>query len=115
MASDHQQSGDLPPRHVRRVPFVLFAMGSVLFLLEGLRTKIVPGGPFVSILGEALPIIFFTATIVSSVCELRYANAWMKLMLWLMSMHSAAGIGLLIDGIIRFWFRPYARGDLLGL
>ncbi|MBL8849326.1 MAG: hypothetical protein JNG89_06560 [Planctomycetaceae bacterium] len=95
-----------------QTPFVLFMMGA-LFLLLGPHGKIVPGGPFISLTGEALPIALFAASIVTAVRGLRRSPVWLLLAAW--SVLSAAGIGFVLDGIVRFWFRPYARGDLLGL
>jgi hypothetical protein len=114
MATDHQPTPGGPLRQVGRFPLILFVTGAVLSQ-TGLRYKIVPGGPFISIVGEALPILLFLASIVSALCEFRGAPGSARFSLWLVSILSAAGIGFVVDGIIRFWFRPYARGDLFGL
>src|SRR5687768_3725370 len=97
-----------------RAAGILFLIGSVFFTAAP-RLKIIPGGPFISLLGEIVPICFFTAAIFASLIGFREAALSWRLAAWSICIFSAAGIGTLVDGIIRFWFRPSARGDLFGL
>lgn len=114
MATNNRLTPDGSLRQVRRLPFILFGIAAVLSQ-TGLKYKVIPGGPFISVVGEALPIMLFVVSIVLSLFEFRRAPVSVKVVLWLMSLLSAGDIGVLIDGIIRFWSRPSARGDLFGL
>jgi hypothetical protein len=93
---------------------MLFAAGAVVMLFCP-AVKINPGGPFISLLGDALPIALFATTIVIAVRGLRQAPAWWQLAALCISALSAAGTGILIVRIIAFWTNPFARGAPLGL
>ena len=96
---------------------VVFTLGlialAILLMPLGLQ-KVIPGGPFISIFGEAIPLLFF---LISLFLEIKlYVAASSKSRIWILLL---MGLTILLIGFIlfnnlTFWFNPHARGQLFG-
>ena len=92
-----------------------------IFLFVGLlawfadRGKIIPGGPFISITGNIVPLIGAAIAIWASLPYVAYPR--LKIILSAVT-HIALATslaGIVLYSIITFWIKPFARGDLIGL
>lgn len=91
------------------------ALAVVAFLACLATHKVSPGGPFVSLIGEVLPLlcgcvaIFFGVSCVRARPRIYAAIAVVYLLI------ATYAISVVLSSIVFFWNRPYARGPLIGL
>lgn len=82
--------------------------------LGGGPPKIVPGGPFISIFGELIPIAVSLGAIfvgLKGFNRMRGSERFWTLAFFALATIIIAGALL---SILDFWLNPYARGDLIG-
>ena len=92
----------------------IVALLSVVALISAGSVKTIPGGPFISLTGDVLPF----AAAVSALWLLPRIVSRARLMTKLVGLAFGiiATVALLavVAGVIGFWLRPAARGDLFG-
>ena len=85
-----------------------------LFFVFGRGVKVIPGGPFVSITGDVIPISSAIIAIYHGLICLRSRSLPVKLSALTFILLSTVGLGLNIRFVLSFWLNRYARGDLIG-
>jgi hypothetical protein len=75
--------------------------------------KIVPGGPFISLHADVAPAVLSIAVAAFGWRSLRHGPPWRRFVLALLVLSAVAILFLVLDTVILFWLRPYARGDLV--
>jgi len=102
------------PNWSRLTPVIL--LSAVAFLLGGnCSARIVPGGPFISILGNVIPAIAAVVAIGKGLVAMRCKPAWPKLIAFACILVATIGLAHVIIDVYVFWNRPHARGALIGL
>lgn len=76
--------------------------------------RIIPGGPFISIHSDILPVAGCAVLFAFAAMSLRTSSPPRRVLLLLAMLGSVALTGLVAANIISFWRNPFARGDLLG-
>ena len=109
MTQDRNASSQ-PSRIGWVVGLTLFAL-----LLGGSATRIVPGGPFISITSDVLPAAASLIAMRFGLVALRGRNVGTKLLALVFILLATLALGRIMIDVYSFWNRPYARGDLLGL
>ena len=97
-------------------PFIIIYLAVVILsaLLSLTRTWIVPGGPFVSIHAEFLPVVACASVMALAVRRLLEYSVGQCVALFLIACAAAGIIGFIIENMISFWRNPFARGAMLG-
>jgi len=81
----------------------------------GCGSKIVPGGPFISVIWDILPSLFALTAIGLSLRNIRERPGyWIASSLVAITLSNFA-LANVISSVVTFWHRPYARGVLIGL
>jgi len=90
---------------------------SMIALTSGSLSKtgghLIPGGPFVSIHANVIPAVTCLAIIGLAWPALRRAPALIRFGAACVVLGSALVVILVIQDVMMFWLRPYARGVLL--
>jgi hypothetical protein len=89
----------------------LVAVAAVLCASSG---KPIPGGPFVSVRADLTPFVTCVGVIAFAWRSLRHGTLRRRLCVALVVLFAAAVAILAVDHVVSFWFRPYARGALVG-
>jgi hypothetical protein len=94
----------------------LFTLAAVFIYALGapLRQKVVPGGPFISLFGEAIPVAFSLRAIFVSLKGFSRMPVEEKLWAVFVFFLATIVIAWAFESVLTFWFCPYARGHLLG-
>lgn len=102
------------PHWSRLQPVIL--LSAVAFLLGGnCSARIVPGGPFISILSDIIPAIAAIVAMGKGLVAMRCKPAWPKLIAFVCILVATIGLAHVIIDVYMFWNRPHARGALIGL
>jgi hypothetical protein len=83
------------------VPLLLFIVGLFLAIFFA-PLRIIPGGPFLSLVGEIVPICLFTASVVFTLIGFGKRLTEWRVVACCASFASAACIGLIIREILEF-------------
>ena len=75
--------------------------------------KVIPGGPFVSVTGDILPVLFSAVVIFIGGSAYASARLGQRLAILLLAGLAVIRIGLALSGIASFTAEPYARGKLI--
>jgi hypothetical protein len=81
--------------------------------LSGTVGRVVPGGPFVSIHADVIPAVTCLGVIVFVWRALRRAPVLVRFGAACVVLGSALVVILIIQDVMMFWLRPYARGVLV--
>jgi hypothetical protein len=76
--------------------------------------KVNPGGPFLSVTGDLVPCALCLAIFACGVLSLRSASAVFRVILLVLLLLTTVFLASVVEGVILFWFWPYARGALIG-
>jgi hypothetical protein len=85
----------------------------VSWILSGTSEKCIPGGPFVSIVGELLPVVISFLVLTTGFLSLQNAPGIGKFIVAVLMCIGAALIADVSRQVLSFWFNPYARGTLI--
>jgi hypothetical protein len=83
-------------------------------LLSVTRVSVVPGGPFISLHAEVLPVLGCLTLMIVAVRTLCQYSTIRLIGVFLMAMAAAGIAGLIIGNIITFWRDHYPRGTIVG-
>src|SRR5262249_16655372 len=102
-------AGDI--RHPRALGWMIVG----LFLALGMPHpgRIVPGGPFLSVSGDLVPIALCLTILTVCVTWFRGETLAGKVFLLVVMLSATVLLARLLESILLFWFRPYARGVLI--
>jgi hypothetical protein len=89
-------------------------LSMIALLIGGEMPKIRPGGPFISVTHEVLPLILSLWVIYDCLSRLRLRVFGPRLAALVVSLLATLAIAKVLITIIAFWMHPYARGDLIG-
>jgi hypothetical protein len=89
--------------------FLIALMSGALSATVG---RVVPGGPFVSIHADVVPAVTCLGVIVFVWRALRMAPVLVRVGAACVVLGSALVVILIIQDVMMFWLRPYARGVL---
>jgi hypothetical protein len=78
------------------------------------RIWVVPGGPFVSIHGEVVPIYGCVTVMIAAVRAVRRASILGRIGLYFTAATVASISGFMIGNVVSFWRDNYPRGTILG-
>jgi hypothetical protein len=98
-----------------RSEYVLHAFAAMFFggfLRPGL-VRSVPGGPFVSISHDVLPILFFGLSIGFCIRLLKHQSGYIRLFAFLLACVNASLVCSVMSDMISFWLSPRSRGQLI--
>jgi hypothetical protein len=96
-------------------PVVCMVVGiAISSLLLGTARRIIPGGPFLSVHADLIPIGINLAVLTLGVISFRKAPVEVKVLLVVLLFALTWILASTAEDILSFWFCPYARGDLLG-
>jgi hypothetical protein len=109
----HLPNAPQPAKQNRLTIAVIFAL--LALLLGGQSPRINPGGPFISLIGDILPTALAVAAIGYCFAAMRRAGIPVTVTALVIITVATIAIGNVFSSIVAFWFRPTARGDLLGL
>jgi hypothetical protein len=98
-----------------RWPPIPLLIATVIFsaFLTTTGGKIVPGGPFVSLHADAAPAVMSVALVAVAWRSLRHGPLWRRLTVAVFALCAVTVLLLVLDTVISFWLRPYARGALV--
>lgn len=91
---------------------VVLIVAAVLSLTVG---RMVPGGPFISIHADVVPVLACAAVFHLAWRSLRPSPVGRRIALACILLVSVAIIFFKVSDVVSFWFRPYARGTLIAL
>ena len=92
-----------------------FGLAILAVCIGGGLSKIVPGGPFISVFFDILPSLAAIVAIVlclRNIRDLPWDGIFAGVLPLILSTIALANV---FESVISFWHRPYARGDLFGL
>lgn len=93
----------------------LFVLGVTASIIgPAVTAKINPGGPFISVVGDLLPLSLNLASICAGLGAFPSARGDVKAILLLMFGWATVMIGVTLSGLITWWAWPSLRGDILG-
>jgi hypothetical protein len=75
--------------------------------------RMVPGGPFISLHADVLPVVACAAAFHLAWRSLRPSSGGRRVALACILLISVAIIFFKVADVVSFWFRPYARGTLI--
>ena len=87
----------------------------VALFFGGHVSRIVPGGPFISVTGDVLPFFAALAAIALGFLCLRSHDAAHKLFAVILILIATIAVANITVDVYSFWHRPAARGSLWGL
>jgi len=76
--------------------------------------RIIPGGPFISVTGDILPLASALSAICLGLFTLRHPDFLIKLAGLIFIVLATLSVAYNIIDVCSFWFHPKARGNLLG-
>jgi hypothetical protein len=76
--------------------------------------KVIPGGPFISILHDVAPFLAGLLAIGNGFVCLRSGGVVVRIAAIFFILAATVGIGLVMVNVYMFWVAPHARGDLIG-
>ena len=91
---------------------MLILVSMLLFATDG---KIVPGGPFVSIHAELIPVLCCLAVLFFIARDFRAASIARRVGLAFLGFASVGIIALVVQIVVSFWCDRFSRGVLFGL
>jgi hypothetical protein len=91
-----------------------FALALAGLLAASSPAKVVPGGPFLSFIGDIIPAFVCVAVAVFGFASLRSTRGGALAIVCLLILLATALFGSIAKDVILFWFRPYARGTVIG-
>ena len=94
---------------------VAFSLAVPAIFFAGQMPRVIPGGPFISIIGDVLPFLAALAAIVFGFVCLRASGTAPKLIAIIAITIATVAIAQVIRDVYSFWQYPYARGDLFGI
>ena len=100
-----------PKSHVRTC-LTLILVSMLLFATDG---KIIPGGPFVSVHAEIVPVLCCLAVLFFIARDFRAASIARRVGLSFLALVSVGIIALVVQFVVSFWCGRFSRGALFGL
>jgi hypothetical protein len=92
-------------------------MALVLAIAGGLSLagppKVIPGGPFLSVIGDLAPAAGCLTVLMLGLASIRTARGGAAVGIGLLLLAGTLLLGSILKGVIVFWCDPYARGTLL--
>ena len=85
-----------------------------VFLMPYGFSKTIPGGPFISVVGELIPLLTFCVFIYLEVKQYRISSLHLRVWTLLLIGITVLLIGIILFNNLSYWFTPYSRGQLLG-
>jgi ABC-type antimicrobial peptide transport system permease subunit len=76
--------------------------------------KVIPGGPFVSVLGDIIPATFALVTIACAIPFIRFPLARIQISAFAHITLATALLALVCLSVVGFYLDPYSRGDVVG-
>jgi hypothetical protein len=113
---DIKRKGVLTPdeiRYRRALGWIFFVL-IVMALTMPSVGRIIPGGPFLSVSGDLVPIALCLTFLTLCMMLFRRETGAGKLFLLVMMLLATGLLAKILESILLFWFRPYARGVLIG-
>jgi hypothetical protein len=107
-----QAWSDISHERVRLVTFWIIVAFSGILVATAAR--IIPGGPFISVHADILPLLGCLALLVFGGMGLRRISTQRPLILSCAMGVSLALIAVVITNVVAFWREPFARGALFG-
>ena len=89
---------------------VVLIVAAALSITAG---RMVPGGPFISIHADVVPVLACAAAFHFAWRSLRPSPVGRRIALACILSVSVAIIFFIVSDVVSFWFRPYARGTLI--
>lgn len=75
--------------------------------------RMIPGGPFISIHADVIPVVVCTVSFHLAWRSLRASGTRRRIALAFVIIASVAIFILKLEEVVSFWVRPYARGVLI--
>jgi hypothetical protein len=98
-----------------KAPFAIYpAIILLSLLLYATRVWVVPGGPFISVHAEVLPVLGCLTLMIVAVRTFRQYSRIRRIGVFLMAVAAAGLGGFVIANIISFWRDYYLRGAIVG-
>jgi crotonobetainyl-CoA:carnitine CoA-transferase CaiB-like acyl-CoA transferase len=95
---------------IQRLAIIVSALAFAGLLSLTGPPKSIPGGPYVSVIGDVIPTILGSAAIVLGTVSIRKAHGGIQVIVIALSLTAAALLGLVLEGVITFWLDPHAYG-----
>ena len=92
----------------------LWLILAVSAILVATTVRVIPGGPFLSIHGDILPILSCVALFVIASIALPRSSVPRRMLLISAMLGSLGLTGLIVAKVVSFWREPFARGELVG-
>jgi hypothetical protein len=104
-----------PPHSFEPTLASAYFLAFAALLCGGHTPRVRPGGPFISLIGDVLPVFMALVAIGFAFYIMWSHRLFIRLNAWFTILIALIAIGMVYVDIYRFWIRPYARGELLGL
>lgn len=103
--------------NINTILVILLPLGlvGISLLIIAFGGKVIPGGPFISVFGELIPLLILVFFLF---VEFKlYIRSNLKLRRWflLVVCFTVLLIGFILFNNLSFWFDPYSRGRLFGI
>lgn len=98
-------------------PIVLAWMAGltvVAFCFAGMSVRSAPGGPFFSVMGDIVPALAALIAIRLALFNLRVNNTGIRLIAFGFLVLATLVLSSITNDVYSFWYRPSARGVLIG-
>ena len=105
-----RQDGKVP------IPRLYWIAGLTFYsiFLGGSAQRIVPGGPFISVTGDILPVLSCFIVMTLGLTLYRTKNQLANLIAVITTLAACVIITQVATDVMRFWVRPAARGVFIG-
>jgi hypothetical protein len=107
----------LPRRFDPAVWPTLRTYATVVFIEAALGMtdgKLTPGGPFISISAEVLPVVLCVGVVLFGVRSLFFGTARRRVLIALLMLLALTVLWVPLSMAISYWNAPYSRGPLIG-
>jgi len=97
-------------RHYRKMTYT-FLFSMYAFVFGGSTQRAIPGGPFLSVTGDLLPMAFAVLAVVLGLTLCRGKDAGTRIAVSLMLLVATVAFARTFNDVYLYWNSPYARGD----
>ncbi len=94
---------------------LLTLLGLLAFVFAGGGAKTNPGGPFISVLCDILPVVVAIYTLAATVRLLADNRVLVRLLAFIPMPPAIFAIDFVANNMLSFWSNPYARGPTISL
>src|SRR5947199_6977835 len=97
-----------------RVVMMVIALAVAGVLSFAGAPKVIPGGPFLSVVGDVIPAVLCLAALGLGVASIGKARGGAKAGVGVLLLAATVLLALVLERVIAFWLDPHARGALFG-